>query len=136
MLGDIAVPSATSANNIANFLLEGCRFTRAKADLQRFENLGSLDGYFNVVERTSDPVSTKPVKVSDSVFNGSGRRLPEENANQIKKEESCHLADPRTKERAKFAKWAVSKAAAARGAGKKLKRMCKSDNVLDNADDK
>ena len=112
-------------------MLDGCGLTRAGADLQGLRNLGSGDGPFNVVERTSDLVSTKPFKLFDSVFNGSGRRLPKENANQIKKEESCHLADPRTKERA-VAKWAVSKAAATRGSGKKLKRVCKSDDVLDN----
>ena len=132
VLGDIAAAGATAAHNIANFLLEGCGLTRAGADLQGLGNLGSGDVPFNVVERTSDLVSTKPFKLFDSVFNGCGRRLPKENANQIKKEESWHLADPRTNKRAKVAKWAVSKASATRGSGKELKRVCKSDDVLDN----
>ena len=65
------------------------------------------------------------------MFNESGRNLPKENSNQIKKEKSCHLDDPRTTKRAKVAKRAVSEAAATFGIGKKLKRVCKSDDILD-----
>ena len=129
--GDIAAAGATAAHNIANFLLDGCGLTRAGADLQGLGNLGSGDKPTHVVERTSDPVSTKPFKLSQSVFKESGRRLPKENANQLKKEESCHLADPRTKKRAKVAKRAISEAAATLEIGQKHKRVCKSDDVLD-----
>ena len=39
MLVDIAAACRTTTRNIANFVLDGCRLTNAKADLQRFRNL-------------------------------------------------------------------------------------------------
>ena len=47
------------------------------------------------------------------------------------KKKSGHIADPRMKERTKVAKRAVSEAAAILGIGKKHKRVCMSDYVLD-----
>ena len=40
VLGDIAAAGATAAWNIANFVLDKCKLTHAKADLQGFGNLG------------------------------------------------------------------------------------------------
>ena len=94
------------------------------------KNLVSGDGPIHVVERTSLPVSTGRPAYAGGASKQS-RRLPKEDADQIKTEESGHSSDPRTKERAKVAKWGVSKAAAARVSGKKLKRVRKSDDVLD-----
>ena len=96
--------------------MDGCGLTRAGADLQGLGNLGSRDGPIHVVERTSVPVSTKFFKLSESVFNGSGRRLPKEDADQIKTK--SRQPDSRTKKRAKVAKRAVSEAAATLGIGK------------------
>ena len=63
------------------------------------------------------------------VASTQSRRLPKEDANQINKE--GRQTDPRTNKRAKFAKWAVSEAAATRADKKKTKRVSKSDDVLD-----
>ena len=107
VLGHIAAAGATAAHNIANFLLDGCGLTRAGADLQGLGNLGSGDGPIHVVERTSLPVSTGRPAYAGGASKQS-RRLPKEDADQIKKAERGHSSDPRTKERAKVAKWAVS----------------------------
>ena len=131
VLGDIAAAGVTAAHNIANFLLDGCGLTRPGADLQGIGNLGNGNGPIHVIERTSVPVSTGRPAYAGGASKQS-RRLPKEDADQIKKEEIGHSSDPRTKERSTVAKWAVSKAAAARGSGKKLKRVCKFDDVLDN----
>ena len=58
VLGDVVAAGATAAHNIANFLLDGCKLTRAKANLQVLGNLESGDEPIHVVERTSNPVST------------------------------------------------------------------------------
>ena len=115
VLGHIAAAGATAAHNIANFLLDGCELTRAGADLQRLGNLGSGDGPFHVV--TSVPVSTVRATHAGSASKQS-RRLPNEDADK-NKEESGHIVDPQTKERAKVAKRAVSEAAATLGIGQK-----------------
>ena len=55
--------------------------------------------------------------------------LPKEHADQVK-ERDCQT-DTRTIKRAKVAKWTISKAAAARASGQKLKRVSKFDDLLD-----
>ena len=57
------------------------------------------------------------------------RRLLKENADQITKE--GRQTDPPTNKPAKVPKWTVSEAAVARATEKKLKRVSKSDDVLD-----
>ena len=132
LLENIAAAGATTVHSFANFLLDGCGLTRAGADLQQIGNLGNGDGLIHIVKRNSNPVSTKPFKLFESVFNESRRRrLPKENANQINKEENSLFSDPRTKKRAKVTKRAVSAAAATVGIGQKHKRWWKSDDVLE-----
>ena len=76
----------------------------------------------------SGPVSNgRPANVG--VATTQSRRLPQEDADQINKE--GRQTDPRTNQRAKVAKCAVSEAAAACADGKKTKRVSKSDDVLD-----
>ena len=116
VLGDIAAAGATAAHNIANFLLDGIGITRAGADMQGLGFLGSGDGPIHVVERTSLPVSIGRPAYAGGASKQS-RRLPKEDADKIK-EESGHIADPRTKQRAKVAKRTVSEAAATLGIGK------------------
>ena len=90
VLGDIATAGATAAYNIANFLPDGCGLTRAGADLQGLENLGNGNGPIHVVERTSDSVSTGRPAYAGGASNQS-RRLPKEDADQIKKRERPFL---------------------------------------------
>ena len=106
VLGDIFADGATAAHNIANYLLEICRLTRAGADLQKLGNLGNEDGPIHVVKRTSVPVSTeRPTHAGGASKQRS--RLPNQNSNQINKEISSHLADPQTIKNVKVAKLAV-----------------------------
>ena len=126
MLGDIASAGATAAWNIANVDLDGWGLTHAKADLQGFGNLE--DGAGPLYASNSGPVSNKR-PANAGVAPTQSRRLPKENADQVKKGD--RQTDPRTNKCAKVAKWTVSEAAAARATGKKLKRVSKSDNVLD-----
>ena len=126
MLGDIAAANATAAWNIAHFVLNKCRFTHAGADLQGFGNFG--DGTRPLYASNSGPVSNgRPTHVG--LARTQSRCLPKENANQIK--ECNGQTDPRTNKRSTVEKWTVSEAAAARVTGKKLKRVSKSDDVLD-----
>ena len=84
VLGDIAGAGATAAHIIANFLLDECGLTRAGEDLQGLGNLGNGNGPIHVVERTSVPVSTgRPAYAGGA--SKLRRRLPIEDANQIKK---------------------------------------------------
>ena len=126
VLGDIAAAGATAAWNIANFVLDGCGLTHAGADLQGSGNFG--DGAGPLYASNSGPVSNgRPTNAR--VASTQSRRLPKENADQVK--EGDRQTDPRTTKRAKVAKWMISEAAAARVIGKKLKRVSKSDDVLD-----
>ena len=84
MLEDIVAANATAANNIANFLLDGCEHTRAWADLQILGNLGSVNGPIYVVKRTSNPGSTKFFKLFEHVYNKSGRRQPKDTRIKLK----------------------------------------------------
>ena len=126
VLGDIAAPGATAVWNIANVLLDGCGLTHAGADLQGFGNL--KDGAGPMYASSSGPVSNKR-PANAGVAPTQRRRLPKENADQVKKGD--RQTDPRTNKRTKVAKWTVSEAAAARVTGKKLKRVSMSDDVLD-----
>ena len=126
VFGDIAAAGATSAWNIANFVMDGCGLTHAGANLQRSGNLG--DGTGPLYASSSDPVSRRR-PANAGVPTPQRRRLPKEDADKINKE-GCKT-DPRTNKRAKVSKWAVSKAAAARADGKKTKRVSKSDDVFD-----
>ena len=126
VLGDIAAAGATAAWNIANFVLDAYGLTHAGADLQGFGNLG--DGAGPLYASNFGPVSNgRPANAG--IATTQSRRMPKEDADQIK--EGDRQTDPRTSKRAKVAKWAVSEAAAARATGKKLKRVSKSDHVLD-----
>ena len=126
LLGDIKAAGATAAWKIANAVLDGCGLTHAGADLQGFENLG--DGAGPLYASNSGPDSNgRPANAG--IATTQSHRLPKEDTDQIK--EGDRQADPRTSKRAKVAKWAVSEAAAARATGKKLKRVSKSDDVLD-----
>ena len=113
VLGDIAAAGVTAAWNIANFFLDGCGLTHAGADLQWFWNLG--DGAGPQYASNSGPVSNgRPVNAG--VAPTQSRRLPKENADQVK--EGDRQTDHRTNKRAKVTKWTVSEAAAARVTGK------------------
>ena len=127
VFGDIAAAGATSAWNIANFVMDGCGLTHAGANLQRSGNLG--DGTGPLYASSSDSVSSRRA-ANSGVATTQRRRLPKEDADQINKE--IRQTDPRTNKRAKVAKWAVSEAAAARAYGKITKRVSKSDVVLDD----
>ena len=125
LFGVIAAAGASAAWNIANFVLDGCGLTHAEVDLQGFGNLGN---------------GAKPLYASNSgpVFNGrpanaevartQSRRLRKENADNVK--EGDPLTNPWTNKRA-VVKWTVSKAAAARFATKKLKRVSNCDDMLE-----
>ena len=121
VLGDIAAAGATAAWNIANFVMDGWGL-----NLQEFGNLG--DGAWPLSASAAGPVSSRR-PANAGVATTQSRRLPKEHANQINKK--GRQTDPRTNKRAKVAKWAVSKAAAARADVKKTTRMSKSDDVLD-----
>ena len=126
MFGDIAAAGATSAWNIANFVMDGFELTHAKANLQRSGNLG--DGTEPLNASSSDPVSSRrSANAGDATT--QRRRLPKEYADPINKV-GCQT-DPRTNKHGKVAKWAVSEAAAARADGKKTKRVSKSDDDLE-----
>ena len=128
VLGDIAAAGASAAWNIANFVLDGCGLIHAGADQQRFGNLGN--GAKPLYASNSGPDSNgRPTNAG--VASTQSRRLPKDNADHVKKGD--RQTDPRTNKRAKVAKWTVSKAAAARVAGKKLKRVSKSDDMLDGS---
>ena len=116
VFGDIAAAGATSAWNIANFVINGCGLTHAGANLQRSGILGG--GIGPLYALSSDPVSRRR-PASTGVATTQRRRLPKEDPDQINKE-GCQT-DPRTNKRAKVAKWTVSEAAAARADGKKTK---------------
>ena len=125
LLGDITAAGATAAWKFANVVLGGCGLNHAGADLQGFGNLG--DGAKPLYASNSGPILNKRL-VNAGVATTQSCGLHKENADQIK--EGDHQTDPRTNKRAKVAKWTVSEAAAARATGK-LKRMSKSDDVLD-----
>ena len=128
VLSDIAAAGATAAWNIANVVLDGCRLTHAGADLQGFGNLKDRAG--PLYASSSGPVSNGRF-ANAGVATTQSCRLPKEDADQIIKE--GRNTDSRTNKRAKVAKWAVSEAAVARAAGKKPKRSCKFDDVLDGS---
>ena len=125
VFGDIAAAGATSAWNIANYVMDGRGHTHAGANLQGFGNLGDGAGplyasSFGLV------LSRRPANAG--VATTQSRRLPKENADQINKD--SRQTDPRTNKRAMVAKWAVSEAVAASADGKNTKRVSKSDDVL------
>ena len=125
LLGDLTAAGATAAWKIANVVLGGCGLNHAGADLQGFGNLG--DGAKPLDASNSGPISNGRL-TNAGVATTQSCGLPKENADQIK-EGDCQT-DPRTNKRAKVAKWTVSEAAAVRATGK-LKRVSKSDDVLD-----
>ena len=125
VLRDITAAGASTAWKIASFVLDGCGLTHAGADMQGIENLG--DGTRPLNASNSGPVSNgRPANAK--VATTQNYRLPKDNTDQIK--EGGRKTDPRTNKRAKVAKWTVSEAAAARATGK-LKRVSKSDDLLD-----
>ena len=107
VLGDIAATGATAAWNIANFVVDGCGFNYAGADLQGFYNIA--DGAGPLYASNSGPVSNGRLAHA-GVATTQSRRLPKENAEQIK--EGDRQSDPRTNIRATVAKWTVSEAEA------------------------
>ena len=126
LLGDITAAGATAAWKMAKVVLDGCGLTHAGADLQGFGNFG--DGAGPLYASSFGPLSNGRPENSGVAITQS-RRLPKEDADQIKIGD--RQTDPRTNKRAKVAKWRVSEAAATRAFGKKPKRSCKSDDVLD-----
>ena len=106
-------------------MLGGCGLNHAKADLQRFGNLG--DGAKPLYASNSGPICNGRL-ANAAVATTQSCGLPKENADHINEGE--RQTDLRTNKRPKVAKWTVSEAAAARATGK-LKRVSKSDDVLD-----
>ena len=125
VLGDLTAAGATEAWKFANVVLGGCGLTHAGADLQKFGNLG--DGAGPLYALNSGPILNGRLANAGVAITQSCN-LPKENADQIK--EGDRQTDPRTNKRAKVAKWTVSEAAAARATWK-LKRVSKSNDVLD-----
>ena len=125
VLGDLTAAGATAAWKIANVVLGGCGLNHAGADLQGFGNLG--DRAKPLYASNSSPISNGRL-ANAGVATTQSCGLPKENEDQIK--ESDRQTDPWTNKRATVAKWKVSEAAAARATGK-LKRVSKSDDVLD-----
>ena len=81
VLGDIAAAFVTEAHNIAIFLMNGCKLTRAGADLQGFANLESREEPFHVVQPTF-PISIGRRAHAKSASKQC-RRLSLEEANKI-----------------------------------------------------
>ena len=79
------------------------------------------------------PATSGRTAHAGSATTQKSRRSKEEKQNDGE-EEGGHQTDLWTNERAKVAKWAVSKAAAARVAGKTPKLEPMSDDVIDNVD--
>ena len=128
MLWNIGSAGATGAWNIANFVLDGCKLTHAGSDLQGFGNLGDEAG--PLYASFSGPVLNERF-ANAGVAIMQSRRLPKENADQISKE--GRNTESRTNKRTKVAKWSVSEAAVANDPGRKPKRSCKFDDVLDGS---
>ena len=124
----IAAAGANAAWNIANFVLDGCVLTNAEANLQAVGNVG--DGAGPMYALTTGPGSS--VRFANAgVASTQSRRMAKEDTDQINDE--GRQTDSRTNKRSKVAKWAVSEVASASLVGKKPKRSCKSNDVL-NAD--
>ena len=126
MLGDIAAAGANAAWNIANFVLDGCGLTHAGANLQGVGNVE--DGAGPLYASTTGPGSSGRFG-NAGVATTQSRRMPKEDAEQINDE--GRQTDSRTNKRSKVAKWAISEAASASLVGKKPKRSCKTNDVLD-----
>ena len=124
---DIKAACAIAAWTIANYVLYGCELTYAGADVQEFGNLGDRAGPLNA-SNSAQVSNGRPANAG--IATTQSCRLPKNNANKIK--HGDRKTDPRTNKRAKVAKWTVSEAAAARATGKNLKRVSKSDDVLDD----
>ena len=123
--GTFSAAGATAAWKIANVVLSGCILFHAGADLEIFGNLGNGAG--PLYASHSGPISNgRLANAGVAIMQSCG--LPKENADQIK--ESDYQIDFQTNKCAKVAKYTVSEAAAARAIGK-LKRVFKSDDVLD-----
>ena len=127
LFGDIAAVGANAVHNVANYLLDKCGLSYAGANLQGFGDLG--DGARPDYASTSGPVSSGQTAHAGSATTQKRRRPKEERLSG--EEEGDSQADPWTNKRSKVAEWAVSKAAAARVAGKQAKREHMSDDVLD-----
>ena len=99
VLGESAVAGTIAAWNIANFVIDGCRLTYAKANLQGF-------GKYRRKSETpyasfSGPVSSRR-PANAKVVSTQCRRLPKEDVDQINNEGS--QTDLRPNKRAKVAK--------------------------------
>ena len=92
-------PAPTAAWNIANYVMDGCGLTHAKANLQGFGNLG--DRAWPLYPSSFDPVSSRR-PANAGVATTQYRRLPKEDADQINK--GSRQTNPRTNKRAKVAK--------------------------------
>ena len=75
VLGDIAAISVTAALNIANFVIDGCGFTYARANLQKFVTKPLYVLFFSSVSKWRF--------ANAGVRSTQSRRLLKENANQI-----------------------------------------------------
>ena len=81
MLRDITENWATAAWKIANYVLDGCGLTHAKADLQRFRNLGDEAGPLYAL--IYGPISNGRL-ANYRIATTQSYRLTKENANQVK----------------------------------------------------
>ena len=80
--GEIAAAAATAVHSFANFVLDQCKLTHARAYLHGFANSGNGAGLFYA--RISGPVSSGR-HANAGVANTQSRRLFKEDADQIKK---------------------------------------------------
>ena len=124
-LEHIAAAGATAAWNIANFVLDGCGSTHARADLLRFGNIGK-EAWF-LYASASNPVSSGRT-ANAGIATRQNQHLPKVDSDQINTKGP--QTDPGTNKCAKVAKRAVSEAAAARATGTKHKSVCKFDDVF------
>ena len=75
MLANITAAGATAAWNIANFVLDGCGFTHAEANLHGVRNVG--DGAGPLYASTTGPGSSERFAIA-AVATTQSRRLPKE----------------------------------------------------------
>ena len=125
VLRDIAGANAAVANNIGVVLLNNYKLGQAETTLQGLGTLGvhGGEGPFYSVERSSF--------LTEGIVKQRHRITPKEGADSAAQEPRGRKANTKKNKRFKATKRSVPKAAAGAALGKKSKRMCKSDDVLD-----
>ena len=99
VISKIAAAGKTSAWNIANFVIDGCKLTYCKLNLQIFANCGNKTG--PLYESFFDSVSSISL-ANPGVASSQRRRLPKEGADKINKD--SRQTDFRSKKRVEGAK--------------------------------